>query len=552
MSLFNDSVSSGSLRENVSHERTDINYKEQTRLQIMNGVVGREWTVAEAAQVLGVKERQHTWRLLSGYKDKGAAALVHGNRGRMPYNTTPTAVQTQIITMARERYTGVNHTHLTELLEERDEMKLSRSTVRRILTRAGLASHGHRQQRQHRYRRQRMPQEGMLIQIDGSHHLWLGKDGPWLTLLLAVDDATGTVPYALFREQGDTEGYLRLMKGIIESHGIPLAVYSDRYFVFCYSKRRTEPGEASVIDKGKPTQFGRAMHELGITQVFARSPEAKGRVERANGTFQDRLVAEMRLAGVHTLAEANTFLEAFLPRYSARFGVPATQLESAYRPVEQRKDINGNLCLKEWRRVRKDNTVQYHGQTLQLFPGKGRRSYARTRVEVQDRLDGRLVAFYEGELLTPQDAPPLATSLRVSTCKYPKAGFCTELMPYRPTEEQTVDAGTPISEPRVIWYEDTQMMAIHRQMVRAGMERARQAGKRIGRPRVTERPEFLKHYESVVNRIHNGQLSRRRAAKELEIGYATLKRLLDAQPPSTEQGTGGTLLPMATGSLSDE
>jgi transposase len=528
-----------------------LTMKEQTRLQIMNGVVGREWTVAEAAQVLGVSER-HTWRLLSRYRDEGVAALAHGNRGRIPCNATPTAVQTQIITMARERYAGINHTHLTELMAERDEIKLSRSTVRRILTGAGLASHGHRQPRQHRYRRQRMPQEGMLIQIDGSHHLWLGEDGPWLTLLLAVDDATGTVPYALFREQEDTEGYLRLMKGIIESHGIPLAVYSDRYFVFCYSKRGNEPGEASIIDRGKPTQFGRAMHELGITQVFARSPEAKGRVERANGTFQDRLVAEMRLAGVHTLAEANTFLEAFLPRYNARFGVPATLLESAYRPVEQGKDVNGNLCLKEWRRVGKDNTVQYHGQTLQLFPGKGRRSYARTRVEVQERLDGRLVAFYEGELLTPQEAPPLATSLRASARKYPKAGFCTELQPYRPTEEQDATAEIPISEPRVIWYEDTQMMAIHRQMVRAGMERARQAGKRIGRPRVTERPEFIKRFTAVVQNIGPTGLSRRRAAKELAIGYATLKRLLDAQSPSMEQGTGETLLPITTGSLSDE
>jgi transposase len=523
-----------------------LTMKEQTRLQIMNGVVGREWTVAEAAQVLGVSER-HTWRLLARYRDEGAAALAHGNRGRMPYNVTPADIRTQIINLAGERYAGINHTHLTELMAERDEIKLSRSTVRRILTDAGFASHGHRQPRQHRYRRQRMPQEGMLIQIDGSHHLWLGEEGPWLTLLLAVDDATGTVPYALFREQEDTEGYLKLMKGVIESHGIPLAVYSDRYFVFCYSKRGTEPGEPSVIDRGKPTQFGRAMHELGITQVFARSPEAKGRVERANGTFQDRLVAELRLAGARTLAEANTFLEAFLPRYNARFGVPAAQLESAYRPVEQGKDINCNLCLKEWRRVGKDNTVQYHGQTLQLFPGKGRRSYARTRVEVQERLDGRLIAFYEGELLTPQEAPPLATSLRVSARKYPKAGFCAELMPYRPTEDQTATAEPPISEPRVIWYEDTHMMAIHRLLVRSGIERARLAGKRIGRPRVTERPEFLERYKSVVNRINNGQLSRRMAAKELVIGYATLKRLMD-----THSSAEGRTLANAIRLSSDE
>ena len=215
--------------------------------------------------------------------------------GRHPMRLSP-EVRAQVIALARERYTGFNHTHFTELLAEREGISLSRSTVRRLLVGAGIASPRHRHPPCHRYRRERMPQQGMLIQIDGSHHHWLGENGPEFTLLLAIDDATGTVPYALFREQEDTEGYFRLMKGIIERHGIPLAVYSDRYLVFCYSKP-DETGKMSIVDTSKPTQFGRAMRELGITQVFARSPEAKGRIERANGTFQDRLVSELRLAG---------------------------------------------------------------------------------------------------------------------------------------------------------------------------------------------------------------------------------------------------------------
>ena len=498
----------------------------------MTGVVGREWSVAEAAQVLGISER-HTWRLLAGYKIRGAAAIAHGNRGRVPYNATPGALQGRIIALARGRYSGVNHTHFTELLAEREDISCSRSTIRRILTGAGLPSGRHHQPLQHRHRRQRMPQEGMLLQIDGSHHQWLGEDGPWLSLLLAVDDATGTVPYAVFRQQEDTEGYLRLLKGIIGKRGIPLAVYSDRHFIFCYSKSENGSGEAPVIDRGKPTQFGRAMQELGITQVFARSPEAKGRVERANGTFQDRLVTELRLAGAHTMAEANCVLETFLPRYNSRFGVPATQSEPAYRIIDPGTDIDGCLCTKERRRVGKDNTVQYHGQTLQLFPGKGRRSYARTRIEVQERLDGRLVAFYKGELLTPQEAPPLATSLRSDHVrKYPKPGFCAELTPYCPQSENAENPQTAMGapEPRVIWYEDTKMMAIHRELVRAGMERARQRGKRIGRPRVTERPELLARYQEVMQQVNCGRLSRRQAAKRLKIGYATLKRLIDGTP----------------------
>ncbi len=145
-----------------------------------------------------------------------------------------------------------------------------------------------------------------------------------------MDDATGSVPFALFQEQEDTEGYFRLLRGIIQQKGIPLALYSDRYFVFRYNgKKEDTPDKESL--KRNPTQFGRAMRELGVTQIFARSPEAKGRIERANGTFQDRLVAELRLVGISTLEEANCFLQEFLPRYNERFGVPPAQSELVCR-----------------------------------------------------------------------------------------------------------------------------------------------------------------------------------------------------------------------------
>jgi transposase len=499
--------------------------KEQNRLSIMNGVLERQWAVSEAAELLGLSER-HTWRLLAAYRKEGAAALAHGNRGHSPSNITSQAVQTQVITLARDRYQGVNQTHFTELLAEREGITLSRATVRHLLLGVGLSSARHRRPPTHRYRRMRMPQEGMLIQIDGSHHRWLGQYGSWLTLLLAVDDATGTVPYALFREQEDTEGYFHLMKGIIERRGIPLALYSDRYFVFCYSKAGSKPGEC-IIDKGKPTQFGRAMRELGITQVFARSPEAKGRIERANGTFQDRLVSELRLAGATTIDEANRILESFLPRFNERFGVPATDPKSSYRPVNPELDIDAVLCFKERRRVAKDNTVQYHGQTLQIFPGPAdRHSYARAHVEVQERLDGSLMIYYQGKTLTPREAPPLATELRARAEEISQHG-----LPVINPEPDIVAHDFCPKEARhsVIWYEDSEMKRIHRELVKAGMERARQQGKRIGRPQVVERPEFEQHFTAVMESVRLGLLSRRQAAKELAIGYATLKRILDVK-----------------------
>ena len=163
--------------------------REQGRLQVLNTVLERRWSMREAAEVLGVSERQG-WRLLAAYRKEGAAALAHGNRGRVPPNATPAATRQRVVALAQERYGGVNHTHLAELLAEREGVVLSRPTVRRLLVGAGLPSQRHRRPPRHRCRRQRMPQEGMLVQMDGSHHRWLEERGSWFTLLLAVDDAT--------------------------------------------------------------------------------------------------------------------------------------------------------------------------------------------------------------------------------------------------------------------------------------------------------------------------------------------------------------------------
>jgi hypothetical protein len=392
-----------------------------------------------------------------------------------------------------------------------------------------------------------MPQEGMMVQVDGSHHGWLEERRPWFTLLLAIDDATGHVPYALFREHEDTEGYLLLLKGIIQRRGIPLALYSDRFIVFRHPSKADATVGEPLANNGKPTQFGRAMRELGVTQVFARSPEAKGRVERANGTFQDRLVSELRLAGACTIEEANKVLEQFLDRFNERFGVPASQPEPAYRQIDHDLDIDTMLCIKERRRVAKDNTVQYYGKTLQLFPGPDHPSYARAHVEVQERLDGRLLVNYHGKILTPTEAPPLAAILRSLAATKPEDRY--------PAMQADTDFSDPVLQEHTEntkrcfglgwngdWYQDDSKKCIHRDLVKAGMERARQQGKRIGRPKVTERPQFLQRFESVVENIGPTGLSRRQAAKELAIGYSTLTRLLDVKLSLAGQCTVGLSL----------
>ena len=326
-----------------------------------------------------------------------------------------------------------------------------------------------------------------------------------------------------FENRRISRGYLSLLEGIIERKGIPLSVYTDGHAVFHSRRDRRGSGEVSV--GGSSTQGSRALGELGITQISANSPEAKGRVERANGTFQDRLVAELRLAGAGTLAEANQVLADFLPRFNQRFGVPAAQPEPTYRPLGPELDLAGVLCIKEQRRVARDNTVQYHGQTLQLYPGDDRPSYAGSRVEVQERLDGRVVVKCHGKVLTPQQAPALASELRSYITSPPVVPYVLAPIPQRPV--RVLKPRGPLAG-GTIWYQDPARKQLHRDLVLAGMERARQRGKRIGRPKVSDEPGFEERFNEVVERLGRGAIPRRQAAPlELGIGFATLKCLLD-------------------------
>jgi len=510
--------------------------KEQNRLQTLNGVLEKHWPMREAAKVMGVSERQG-WRILAAYRKEGAAALAHGNRGRTPANVTPLDIQEQAVTLARERYSGVNHTHLAELLAEREGITISRSTLRRLLIGAGLPSPRRGRSPRHRCRRQRMPQEGMLLQLDGSHHTWLENRGPWFTLFLAIDDATGTVPYALFREREDTLGYFELLKVIINRCGIPLGVYTDRDSIF-HVERSPSNGISPI------TQFGRALRELGITHVIAHSPEAKGRVERANGTFQDRLVTELRLAEASSISEANSVLWDFLPRFNQRFGVPAAQSGQVYRPISLEIDLEGILCVKERRRVARDNTVQYRQRNLQLFPDAEKVSYAGAYVEIQERLDGRTLACYQGKILTPQDAPPLAATLRAQANDIPDypAMWKEPPLPKPPRVRKWRKQNRKWVGPLAgdgNWFEDPVRKKIHSELTKAGLERARQAGKRVTTLKVEEREGFAEKFAPVLEQLEKKSINRRQAAEKLGISGPTLKRVLDDRLAAIRQAPAG-------------
>jgi len=392
-------------------EIVTLNGKEQMRLMVLNQVERGKMMGMEAAEVLDLSLR-HVRRVLAVYRKEGATALAHGNRGNKAHNALDKSLRRQVSELAGSTYAGCNNQHLTELLAEREGIVLSRSSVRRILLEAGIRSPRKRRAPKHRSRRERYPQEGMLLQIDGSRHDWLEGRGPWLSLIGAIDDATGKVPYALFREQEDAQGYFLLLRQIVTSRGIPIALYHDRHGIFERSKKEPESLEEQLEGKRKPTQFGRLMEELGIASIPSYSPQARGRIERLWGTFQDRLASELRLAGASTIREANQVLWEFLPRYSQRFSVPAVQPGSAYLRPEEGFIPNEVFCFKYYRRVGLDNVVRFGEYRLQIEPTNGRVSYARARVEVHERMDGSLAVYYQGHLLAARPAPPEAPVLR--------------------------------------------------------------------------------------------------------------------------------------------
>lgn len=385
-------------------ETLTLSATEQQRTEVVTRWIAGMLTREEAVLLLGTSERT-AWRLRAAMLGGGATAIAHGNRGRPSAHRVPDATRARIVALARTTYRGWNDCHLAEALAEDEGIAIGRSTLRRLLRAAGIASPRKRRPRRHRSRRERMAQAGLLVQVDGSRHDWLEGRGPWLTLVGGIDDATGVVVGAVFRDAEDGAGYLMLLAGMARTHGLPAALYRDGSSIFAPSAR----GSAA---RDEATQVARALAELGIASIVAGSPQAKGRIERAWGTFQDRLVSELRRAGATDRAGANAVLRTFLPRFNRRFAVPAASDVPAWRPVPADLDL-ARVCAFRWRRaVGSDACVRLNGAVLQLPPGPGGRSLAGRRVELQLRLDGRLLVIADGRILAAVPAPPEPERLR--------------------------------------------------------------------------------------------------------------------------------------------
>jgi transposase len=400
-------------------EEVTLNIKEQRRLVILNQVEVKQLSRDKAKELLNISSRQLK-RIIAAYRKERAVALAHGNRGKRPHNALDDELKRQVLELAREKYTEFNFQHFTDSLKDREGINISYSSVSRILLKAGITSPKKRRSPKHRSRRERYPQEGMLLQIDSSPHPWLEERGPSFTLIGAIDDATGKVPYAFFQEHEDNRGYFLLLKGIVERHGIPLALYHDRHTIFKVPENESESIEEQLKGEKNLTQFGRLLKELGITSISANSPQAKGRIERLWGTFQNRLVSELRLAKATTMEEANRMLTDYLPIFNRDFQVTPVVAESAYRKTVRGFIPDRYFCNKYNRVVGGDNVIKFKGKRIQIGPLNGRASFAHAHVEVHKRLDDSLAVCYKGDYLKIEPAPAeaprqRATALNIKT-----------------------------------------------------------------------------------------------------------------------------------------
>jgi transposase len=369
-----------------------VSLEEARRARILGEVVQGTLTLKQAALLMDVSYR-HAKRLDRRYRDQGLAGLAHKTRGRPPANALDQNLQTTILELHEHRYGNFNDTHFTEMLQEQEGISVSRETVRKILRRAGKPPKRRRRPPKHRSRRPRRLKRGIMMQWDGSPHRWFGPERPPCCLMSAVDDADNTLLGALFVPNESAVGYLRLLDMVLRRHGAPLSVYQDRHSIH----ERTDDHwslEEEILGVRFPTHVGRVLKDFGIEPIPAYSPQAKGRIERIFGVLQDRMIAELGLHGITDIETANTWLdEVFIPRHNQRFAKAPAHTGSAFRRVPSR-ERRLKIAFAYEATVANDNCVRLGGLTIDIPPGKPRRSYARRKVLVRQHLDAGWTVWY--------------------------------------------------------------------------------------------------------------------------------------------------------------
>lgn len=392
-------------------EMVILDAKAERRSKVLTAVLTGQLTAVEAAALLGLTDR-HVRRLAARLEAEGPAALVHGNRGRVPANLTPEALKDEILELAATEYPGFNDVHLMEALSRDHGIRIGRETLRGWLREAGRPPKRKRRSPAHRSRRQRRPQRGMMVQWDGSHEHWFGPEHPKLVLMAAVDDADGKLVGTRFMPSDSGAAYLLTLDEILKREGIPASLYQDRHGALHRNDGHWSLQE-ELAGVQAPTQIGAVLEDLGIEPIFARSAQGKGRIERYFGVAQDRLIAELAYAGITTIEEGNQFLDEYwYDAFNERFAKEPAQAETQYCPIDeqQRRQV---VSFRYHRKVANDNTVRLGDVTIQIPPGPRGRSYAKARVEARQHVDGTWSVLYQGRQIAMHSATPLQMPSKV-------------------------------------------------------------------------------------------------------------------------------------------
>jgi transposase len=373
---------------------------ERLRKVILEGVRDGRVTLKTAALRLGVTYRQLR-RIWKRFRDEGDPGLIHRGRGRPSNRSKPASLRHRAIHRYRERYEGFGPTLACEKLEE-EGLVLDHETLRRWLIEERLWA-GPKARTRHRAYRERKARFGEMLQLDGSQHRWFGRHEPEACLMNMVDDATGTT-LSLMTESETLEGAMRLLWHWIERYGVPVALYTDRHTI--YRAFRQPTLQEDLAGEEPLSSFGRACKKLGIAILTAHSPQAKGRVERKHGVFQDRFLKELALQDITTIAGANVLLqEGFVEDLNRRFAVPPADPADAHRPLAKGENLAAILCREKSRTVSNDFTVRYEGRWYQITRDNRSLPKPRFRVTVRTLLDGTLELWLDGRRLAFEAIP---------------------------------------------------------------------------------------------------------------------------------------------------
>ena len=373
------------------NEGVNMSNQEINRVNVISDICQGKISQSSAAEKLNLSVRQ-VQRLQAAYLKHGMAALKSKHKDKVSNNKLPDVLKSRVREIiTQEIYIGFGPTLMKEKLEQLHSIKISRETVRQLMIELAVWKVNKKSCPVIHQQRLRRARFGELIQLDGSPHPWFEDRGNPCCLIVLIDDATGRT-HGKFFESERTEAYMITVREYIKLYGIPLTFYPDKFSVF----RINRPG---CLKKELITQFGRACKELGIELICANSPQAKGRVERVNKTLQDRLVKEMRLAGISTIEDANQFLPYFWDKFNKQFKVPPKNTNDAHRHLAMGQNLDDILCLKNPRKVSKNLEIQYNNKIYQLISDKPSRVLRGATIMVLERLGGKIILEYQGKHL---------------------------------------------------------------------------------------------------------------------------------------------------------